>query len=186
MHRQLEAILLDADLDLTLSTIDRTDPQQFRVVSRPGRVRIFFSILFVIPCFLLLQFGIKEGGYALLLPIAFCPALAFLGIIFGLTIQEKTFYPSARIARKSARILFWFHDVTITLPAQGAIKLSRQSSAGETLCSYYRVHVEAMNGFGFTIARDEKRRDAFAQELAHFLGYAICNTEPNRAAGYQE
>jgi hypothetical protein len=35
------------------------------------------------------------------------------------------------------------------------------------------VEVQGLAGFGFSISKDEARRDEFAQDLAGFLGYGI-------------
>lgn len=177
MTKYLENLLFNSNLDLSLSSISRDDPMRFIVRSRLGAPRIFLGLLFGIPCLFLINYAFRQQGIYLLISLVFCPPLAILSVLFGLTKQKKTFIPSQGKAVKSFQLLHIQRNLEIRIPKNGALlTYKRWSSGGKTGgCYFYHVEVEGLKGLGFNIAKNEKKRDDFAKELATFLGYEICD-----------
>jgi hypothetical protein len=176
MNKYFCDILYDTDLDLNLSVISKDDPLRFIVRSRIGAPRIFFGLLFGIPCLVLIFYALSQHGIYLLLSLIFCPPLAILSLLFGMAKQQKTFIPSQGKALKSFQLLQVNRDMEIQIPKNGVLSIYKKwSSGGDSSggCYFYHVEVQGIKGLGFCVARDEKKRDDFASDLADFLGFEI-------------
>ncbi len=168
-------LLFNSSLDLKLSTVS-IDSTRFAVESRIGMPRILFGLLFGIPFLFLLSYAIFQQGIYILTALVFCPPLAILSLLFGLTKQKKSFIPSSGSAIKSFQLLSIQREMEIPLPKNGNLLTYRRwSSGGEAGggCYFYHVEIQGVAGFGFCISKDEARRDEFAQKLAGFLSYGI-------------
>ncbi len=175
-NKYFKNILYDTNLDIGQSVVNTDDPLRFVVRSRIGAPRIGLGILFGIPCLVLINYAFNQQGIMLLLSLIFCPPLAILTLLFGATIQKKTFIPSLGRAVKSFQLFHLERDQSVQLPKKGVLLTFKRWSSGGTSgggCYFYHVEVQGINGFGFCIARDEKKRDDFAKKLADFLGYEI-------------
>ncbi|ACM20571.1 hypothetical protein Geob_2217 [Geotalea daltonii FRC-32] len=176
MNKHFEDLLFNTNLDLSLSVINRDNLSQLSVTSRIGAPRVFLGLLFGIPCLVLLFYGVRHQGIYILLSLVFCPPLAILSLLFGLTRQKKTFIPSHGVAIKSCSLLHIQRDMPVQLPKNGVLQAyKRWSSGGESGggCYFYHVEIQGLKGFGFCIAKNKKKRDDFATDLAKFLGYEV-------------
>lgn len=175
MFKYFDNLLLNTELDLSQSVIMRDRPSKFIVRSRITLPRIAISLLFAVPCLFLFFYSLRQMGYFLLLPIIFCPPLAVLTVLFGMTIQEKCFISFPAQGIKSYRLLRMKKEMVADLPEHGIIHTYKELSTGEGKSSYfYYAEIKDLEGFGFCIANDEKRRDRFARDLAAFLRYELC------------
>lgn len=174
MTNPFSDLLFNSNLDLKLSSVFR-DPVQFTVESKISMPRIFFGLLFGIPCCLLFFYALRQQGVYIFTALLFCPPLAILSLLFGLTRQQKIFIPSSNIAIKSFRLFNFQRKARVTLPKSGTLLTYKQwySGRGSGGCYFYRVEIQDLPGFGFSISRDEMRRDQFTQDLAEFLRYKI-------------
>lgn len=178
MTKSWHDLLYNSPLDLGLSFVTK-DPAQLVVTSKPALPRIILGFLFGVPCLILIIYALCHQGIYIFVALAFCPPLAVLGVLFGLTKQKKTFVPALGKAIKSFQILTLQRDDVRRLPPNGVLSTyKRWSTGGESggACFVYHVEIDGVEGFGFCIAKDEKRRDAFARELAGFLHYEIRDT----------
>jgi hypothetical protein len=175
MRNYFTNLLFNSNLDLKLSSVSK-DPTRFIVESRIGMPRIILSLLFGVPFLLLLSYALRQQGIYILTALVFCPPLAILSILFGITKQKKSFIPSSGRAIKSFRLFNIQREMEIPLPKSGTLlTYKRWSSGGESGggCYFYHVEIQGLVGFGFCISKDEARRDEFAQDLAGFLRYEI-------------
>jgi hypothetical protein len=175
MRKYFTNLLFNSDLDLKLSTVS-IGPTEFTVKSKIGAPRIVLGLLFGIPFLLLLSYALLLQGIYLITALVFCPPLALLCLLFGMTRQTKSFIPSSGQAIKSFQLLHIERAVAFPLPKSGTLLTSKRwSSGGEAGggCYFYLVAIEGLEGFGFSIAKDAARRDRFARDLAEFLGYSI-------------
>lgn len=175
MRNYFTNLLFDSNLDLKLSSVSK-DATQFTVESKIGPPRIIFGLLFGVPCLLLLFYALRQQGIYIITALVFCPTLATLCLLFGMTRQKKSFSRSSGRAIKSFRLFNIQRDMEIPLPKDGTLlTYKRWSSGGESGggCYFYHVEIQGLTGFGFCISRDEARRNEFAQDLAGFLHYEI-------------
>lgn len=176
MFKYFEDLLYNTDLDLSQSVISKENSSSFVVKSKISAPRMAFGLLFGIPCLVLVYYALRHQGIYFIFALAFCPPLAILGVLFGMTKQQKTFIPSLGKAIKSFQFLHIQRDMEIQLPENGVLLTYKKwSSGGETggACFFYHVEIQGLKGLGFCIAKDEKKRDAFAKNLADFLHYDI-------------
>jgi hypothetical protein len=167
-------LLFNSDLDLKLSTVS-IDQTRFIVESKIGLPRIILGLLFGVPFLLLLSYALRQQGIHILTALVFCPPLAILSLLFGMTKQKKSFITSSGRAIKSFQLFNIQREMESPLPKNGTlVTYKRWSSGGETGgCYFYHVEIQGLTGFGFSISKNEVKRDEFAQELAGFLGYGI-------------
>ena len=174
LRHQLENILANTDMDLSLSAVDRSAPSRFTVRSKASPVRVFLGLLFGIPCCMLLWSASNSGSFITWLSLVFCPPLFILAVLFGLTWQQRTFEPANKQATKSYGVFGLCRSTTVDLPRNGTLLKYRTFSAFDSGGTYfYHVEVDGVTGLGFSIARQEEVRDAFAEALAGFLCYDI-------------
>lgn len=176
MIKYFEDLLYNTDLDLSQSVISKEGSASFFVKSKFSGPRIGLGLLFGIPCLVLIYYALRQQGIYFIIALAFCPPLAILGVLFGMTKQQKTFIPSLGKAIKSFQVFHIQRDMEIRLPEKGVLLTYKKwSSGGETggACFFYHVELQGLKGLGFCIAKDEKKRDAFAKDLADFLHYDI-------------
>lgn len=165
-----ENLLFDTDLDLSLCEVARDDPSKFVVGSKIGAPRIAIALLFGIPCLILIGHALSDGGIYLVLAPIFCPPLAILCVLFGFAMQQKAFTPSQHNAVKSYRVFRRRREIVTELPGAGVVLTYKRLSGGRY---FYYAKVDGVHGFGFCIAKDAKKRDEFARDLAGFLKYEI-------------
>jgi hypothetical protein len=176
MTKYFEDLLYNTDIDLSLSEISKDGSSSFVVKSKLSGPRIAFGLLFGIPCLVLIYYALRQQGIYFIFALVFCPPLGILGVLFGLTKQQKTFIPSLGKAIKSFQYLNIQRDREVQLPKKGVLLTYKKwSSGGETggACYFYHVELQGLKGLGFCIANEEKKRDAFAKNLADFLQYDI-------------
>jgi len=173
MIQYFNSLLHNSDLDLSQSVVLNDNESRFIVRSRITPVRIALSLLFAVPCLYMLFFSLRQQGFFLILPAIFCPPLAILAVLFGMVIQEKALTSSGQ-GFKSWQLLNIRKEVAVALEKEGVIVTYKKWSQGEGRgCYFYHAEIKDLEGFGFCIARDEKKRDAFAKDLAEFLSYEI-------------
>ncbi len=174
LRRQFENILTDTELDLSLSTVDRSSPTRFTVRSKVSPARTFLGLLFGIPCLALLWSAWHSGGFITLAALVFCPPLFIMAVLFGLTWQQKTFEPAKGQATKSYGVFDLKGSAAVSLPRNGELLKYRTFSAFVSGGTYfYHVEVAGVTGLGFSIAAKKEVRDAFTENLAGFLHYDI-------------
>ena len=174
LRRQFEDLLADTDIDLSLSEVDRSAPSRFTVRSKASPVRVFMGLLFGIPCFVFLWSAWDSGGFITWAALVFCPPLLIMAVLFGLTWQQRTFEPAKERAFKSYGVFGLTRSATVALPRNGTLLKYRTFSAFDSGGTYfYHVEVVGVTGLGFSIARQEDVRNAFAEDLAGFLHYDI-------------
>lgn len=175
MLNYFTTLLFNSDLDLKLSTVSISQTR-FEVESEIGMPRIIFGLLFGVPFLLLLFYALRQQGIYILVALTFCPPLAILSLLFGMTKQKKSFIITSGSAIKSFRLFNIQREMKVSIPKNGTLlTCKRWSSGGETSggCYFYLVKIEGVEGFGFCVSKDEARRDVFAQDLAGFLRYGI-------------
>jgi hypothetical protein len=175
MQNYFTNLLFNSNLDLKLSSVSK-DAMRFTVESKIGMPRIFLGLLFGVPCLLLLSYALRQQGIYILTALVFCPSLAILSLLFGMTKQKKSFVPSSGSAIKSFLLFNIQREMKIPLPKSGTmLTYKRWSTGGESGagCYFYHVEIQGLVGFGFCISKDEARRNEFAQDLAGFLRYEI-------------
>ena len=174
LRRQFENILSDTDMDLSLSEVDRSAPSRFTVRSKASPVRVFKGLLFGIPCFALFWSAWDSGGLITWAALVFCPPLFIMAVLFGLTWQQRTFEPAKKRAIKSYGVFGLTRSAAVDLLRNGTLLKYRTFSAFDSGGTYfYHVEVAGVTGLGFSIARQEDVRNAFAEDLAGFLQYDI-------------
>ncbi len=174
LRLQFENLLANTDMDLSLSEVDRSAPSQFTIRSKASPVRVFMGMLFGIPCFVLLWSAWDSGGFITGAAIVFCPPLFIMAALFGFTWQQRTFEPAKERAIKSYGVFGLTRSATVDLLRKGTLLKYRTFSAFDSGGTYfYHVEVVGVRGLGFSIARKENVRDAFAEDLAGFLHYGI-------------
>lgn len=186
MLKPFEAILFDTDLALDQSDVIRDDPSRFVVRSRVGPARIVIALLFGIPCLALIYHALLEQGVYLVLAPVFCPPLAILSILYGFAVQQKTFTPSLGRAVKSYRLFHIQREMATDLPTVGVVSTYERFSvitSGSGGVHFHYAAVDGMKGFGFSVAKDKRRRDEFVRELADFLHYEIRSRDADAPAG---
>ncbi|HVO65971.1 MAG TPA: hypothetical protein VMT12_05745 [Syntrophales bacterium] len=82
MTGYIDNLLSNADLDLSQSVIMKDDPSQFIVRPRIGPPGII-SLLFGLPCLVLIIYSLRLKSILLLLPVIFCPPLEGVWLLCG-------------------------------------------------------------------------------------------------------
>jgi hypothetical protein len=97
-----------------------------------------------------------------------------MAVLFGLTWQQRTFEPAKKRAIKSYGVFGLTRSAAVDLLRSGTLLKYRTFSAFDSGGTYfYHVEVAGVTGLGFSIARQEDVRNAFAEDLAGFLQYDI-------------
>ncbi|MFH0781768.1 MAG: hypothetical protein V2B20_07405 [Pseudomonadota bacterium] len=115
-----------------------------------------------------------SGGFVTWTAFVFCPPLAIMAVLFGLTWQQRTFELAKEQAAKSYGVFGLRRSAAVDLPRNGTLLKYRTFSAFDSGGTYfYHVEVDGVTGLGFSIAGQKEVRDAFAEDLAGFLHYGI-------------
>jgi hypothetical protein len=107
LRRHIDDALINSDMDLSISVVDRRDPSRWVVRSTPSPVRVFLGLLFDVPCLMLVAHAGDGGMFAAIAALLFCPPPAILAVLFGLARQQSVFEPGLRVATKSFGVFGW-------------------------------------------------------------------------------
>jgi len=175
---------LDASIDLRLCKISEPLPNILQIRTNMQGIRIIFALLFAIPCLSLLITAVMSPTVvSLLIALFFCPVLAVLAILAGLTESEKKFDRSARIATKSLRLFRFYTRESLPLPTDGTVRLSWSLTTGGRTnpgsSHKYTISVQQCPGFIFAIHKDYNSAQKFAEKLSNFLTFTLDDSVPS-------